>query len=232
MSRPINQHGDYFIPAGGGRGVDIASQRRDKLDTESLRYIRSRVKTGRKTIALDLGGGFGAHAIRMAQEGAVVLMIDVAGMAAEQFARASANQGFPPGRLTFLQKDFTQLSPEDIPAGFHVLYSQRAIHFVNYRTAKELMRRLFIHMAPGGAAFVSATGYDTECGRTYLDRSKPVEDRFNHLAPDMQQKHGIEQRLVIYREQDLTALLRSAGFRDVRVWTSSFGNIKAVAKKA
>lgn len=231
MSRTINEHGDQFRPTDGGHGVDIASQRADELDNESLAYIRARTEAGHKVTAIDLGGGFGAHAIRMAQAGAAVVMIDIADMATERLSRASADEGIPPDRLTFLRKDFAELSEDEIPADFDLLYSQRAIHYVSYRTALPLMRKFFQSMVRGGAIFLSAAGYDTEYGKTYPDRSKPIEDRFNHLEPDMQAKHGIEQKIVTYKKEEMLALLQSAGFEGIRVWTSRFGNIKAVARK-
>lgn len=231
MPRPINEYGDKFRPTEGGHGVDIASQRQDELDRESLEYIRARSEAGREVTAVDLGGGSGAHAIRMAQSGAQVVMIDLAGTAAEPFARACAELGIPAQRLALLQKDFAALSPQDLPADFDVLYSQRAIHYLPYRNAQTLLGRLLSRMAAGGAAYISAAGYDTEYGKTYPGCGLPVEDRFHHVTPEMQAKHGIERKLVTYQQEDLRALLRFAGFVDVRVWTSAFGNIKATARK-
>ena len=112
-----------------------------------------------------------------------------------------------------------------------MLYSQRAIHYVPYRTAEKILRQMFNRMAKDGMVYISAAGYDTEYGKTYPDRSKPVEERFNFVTPDMQEKHGIFQKIVTYKEEEMAALLKGAGFTDIHVTHSAFGNIKAVAHK-
>jgi len=231
MPLSINEHGDRFLPTDGGYGIDVASQRRDQLDDECLEYVFARTKAGLETTAVDLGGGYGAQSMRMAQAGAAVTMIDIADMATPHFAQAIVEQNIPPQRLSYLRKDFALLSENDVPAAFSVLYSQRAIHYVPYRTVQALMRMLFNRMAPGGRAYISAAGYDTEYGTTHPARRKPVEERFDHVTPEMRAKHGIERKITIYTMEDLRVLLRYAGFEDIRIRTSRFGNIKAVAGK-
>ncbi|NGX63289.1 MAG: hypothetical protein KR126chlam6_00697 [Candidatus Anoxychlamydiales bacterium] len=86
-------------------------------------------------------------------------------------------------------------------------------------------------MADRGAIFISAAGWDTEYGKTYPDRMKEIEDRFNFVTPDMQQKHGIMQKIVTYKEEDMVRLLTEVGFSEINVTSSAFGNIKATARK-
>lgn len=223
MTEPLNQYGDKFKPTDDGHGVDIASQRQDELDKASLAFIRQANKPMR---AVDLGGGFGIHSVRMAEAGADVTMIDIADMTADSFRNSAASQ-----KLRFVQKDFAALSPEDLPERFDVLYSQRAIHYVPYDEAKKTLRMMFNHMVQGGAVFISAAGWDTEYGKTYPDRDKPVQERFCMVTPDMQEKHGIRHNIVTYKEEELARLLEDSGFSDVSVTRSAFGNIKATAFK-
>ncbi|HEY8191500.1 MAG TPA: class I SAM-dependent methyltransferase [Alphaproteobacteria bacterium] len=231
MADSINQYGDQFRPTDNGHGVDISSQRQDELDVQSLAYIREQAAGGRKILVVDLGGGFGAHSIRMAETGAAVTMIDIADMATENFSKAVTEKSIPTGDLRFLHRDFSQLENEDIPENFDVLYSQRAIHYVSYPTAEKVLHLLFSRMAQGGAVYISAAGYDTEYGKTYPDRAKPVEERFNYVTPDMQEKHGITHKITTYKEEDMAVLLKTAGFGDIQVTHSGFGNIKAMARK-
>jgi cyclopropane fatty-acyl-phospholipid synthase-like methyltransferase len=219
MTEKWNMHGDVFRPAGEGRGVDISHQRQDELDIACLDFIREHVKTGENVSAVDLGGGFGAHSLRMAEAGATVTMVDSGG---------AFTAHHPAVRL--LQKDFREVKADDIPQAFQVLYSQRAIHYIRYAEALELLKRLASPMVPDGRAFISAAGYDTEYGKTYPDRDKPVEQRFARVMPDMAEKHDIRQPIVIYTEGDMKRLLEEAGFRDVRTSVSAFGNIKAMAR--
>ncbi len=223
MSEPLNKYGDQFKPTDDGHGVDIASQRQDELDLASLAFIRDAKKP---VMAVDLGGGFGAHAVRMAEAGADVTMIDIADMTTENFKKTAVS-----GKLKFVQRDFAALVPSEIPEDFAVLYSQRAIHYVPYDDAKKILSMMFNRMAKGGAVFISAAGWDTEYGKTYPHRDRPVAERFDFVAPDMQAKHGIAHKIVTYREEELAALLKEAGFTDVKATRSAFGNIKATARK-
>src|SRR5690349_17256430 len=95
MPPSINQYGDRFLPTDGGYGVDVASQRRDELDDECLEYIGVRTKAGLETRAVDLGGGCGAHSMRMGEAGAEVTMIDIVDMATPHFARAVIERNIP-----------------------------------------------------------------------------------------------------------------------------------------
>jgi ubiquinone/menaquinone biosynthesis C-methylase UbiE len=234
MSEPLNKYGDSFKPTDDGRGVDISSQRQDELDQGAVAAIARRYNDRNQetaVTAVDLGGGFGAQALRMAQAGATVTMIDIADMAGDNFNKAVAAGLVSEGQVRFLQKDFSAIKAEDVPQGFDVLYSQRAIHYLPYKEAEAVLRIMFNRMAAGGEVFISAAGWDTEYGKTYPDRDKPVEERFAFVAQDMQEKHGITHKIVTYKEQDLSDLLTRVGFDSVDVTSSSFGNIKARARK-
>ena len=215
----------------GGRGHDISSKRQDELDFQSVKTIEDRTAAGLATIALDLGGGYGAQAQRFAEAGAIVTLIDRGDMARETFNRAVTEGRVKPDALNFVQKDFTSLTAADVPDNIDVFYSQRAIHYVPYDEAAKTLSLIFNKMAPGSKAFVSAAGYDTEYGLTYPDRDKPVEQRYSLLTPDMAEKHDIRTKIVTYAEADLAKLLINTGFTDVQVARSDFGNIKAMARK-
>lgn len=223
MAGPLNEYGDAFNPTEGGYGVDISSQRQDELDLASLEFISS---AEGPVAAVELGGGFGAHSIRMAEAGANVVMIDIADMTTEKFKKTAVS-----GKLKFLCRDFSSLQPMELPDHIDLLYSQRAIHYVPYAEAKRVLAMMSNRMTSGGAVFISANGWDTEYGKTFPDRDKPVEERFNFVTPEMQEKHGITHKIVTYKKEELAQLLRDAGFTDVQVTRSAFGNIKAMARK-
>lgn len=223
MTGNFNQYGDQLKPTENGHGVDISSQRQDELDRASLIFIHEAQGSVK---VVDLGGGFGAHAIKMAEAGADVLMIDIADMRTDTFKRVAST-----GRLRFMQKNIVNLTPADLPEKIDVLYSQRTIHYLRYEEAKATLKTVFNQMSYGGRAFISAAGWDTEYGRTYPDRDKPIEERFSFVAADMQEKHSILHRITIYKEEEFAQLLREVGFSDINVTRSAFGNIKARALK-
>ncbi len=195
----INTYGDHFVPTYDGRGVDISSQRQDQLDLSALNFIREKVARCNKVQVIELGGGCGAHSIQMAIEGAEVIMIDIADTAAENFHKFSKTERGNPERLHFIQKDFTSLKQEDIPENYDMLFSQRSIHYVPYEDAKKILQLLYGHMARNGVIFISAAGWDTEYGKTYPDRNRPVDQRFNFITPDMQEKPGIRHKITTYK---------------------------------
>jgi len=231
MERIINEKGDVFLPTEDGHGVDISSQRQDKLDIRSCQMIRERVAVGYKMHVVDLGGGFGAHSIRMAEAGALVTMIDLSPEATDNFKKAVEQGMIVFDSVRFVQKDFCDIEDSDLPEKIDMLYSQRAIHYVPYKEALLVLSGLCNRMESDGHVFISAAGFDTEYGKTYPDRDKPVEDRFAFVADDMQKKYGIMHRLVTYKEEDMFKLLKAVGFRDIKVTRSDFGNIKARASK-
>lgn len=232
MTSKLNIYGDAPNPTEAGCGMDVSSQRTDALDQASCDFIRARAAKGERVTALDLGGGYGAHAIRMAEAGAErVIMVDKSDMARARFAEAVSGGKVKDGVLAFVQKDFGALTDDDVPQGFQVLYSQRAIHYLPYDDAKSFLTFLFNRMTPGGGVFLSANGWDTEYGKTYPDRDKPVQQRFALVAPDMREKHGIHHPVVTYKAEELKTLLEEAGFREAKAEASAFGNIKATAKR-
>ncbi|MDE1153655.1 MAG: methyltransferase domain-containing protein [Micavibrio sp.] len=234
MSQFTAEHQPALQPAPaktGGRGHDITSKRQDELDAQSIKAVVDGVAAGRPVTVLDLGGGYGTQSVRFAEAGATVTMIDRGDMAAAAFNAAVESGRVAKDKLTLQQSDFGKLAAADVPDGIDVFYSQRAIHYVPYADAAQALSLIFNKMAPGGKAFISAAGFDTEYGKTYPDRDKPVAERYAFLAPDMQEKHDIRHKIVTYSEGDMAELLTKTGFTDVQVTRSDFGNIKAMGRK-
>ncbi len=165
----------------------------------------------------------------MASLGAHVLMIDLVNVAKDNFNAAVAAGA--KGTLSFLQKDFGKLKETDVPDGLDILYSQRALHYLRYKDAAKCLKMIFGKMATGGAAFISVAGMGCEFGTSYPDRAKPVQRRFNKLAPDMQAKYNTQHKLVLYTEAETRVLLEDAGFSGITFIPSNFGNIRACAFK-
>lgn len=230
MTGTFNGYGDDFTPNQKGGGVDVSSQRQDDLDRASLTFIQDQIEKGRPVHALDLGGGFGVHALHMAQAGATVTLVDIETTQAKQnITQAIADRIIPGGRINIIETDFREIGPH--VASFNLLYSQRAIHYIPYKDAQDVLHSLFNKMSNGGSVFISGNGYYTEYGETYPHRDLPVEKRFSKLTDEMQKKHGIYLPVVTYKEDEMAKLLQSAGFVVEKVYSSRFGNIKAIAHK-
>lgn len=221
-NKPLNLYGDQAVLLANGHGADIASQRADDLDLMAIEHAKSRTST----FALDIACGAGGQAIRLAQEGAVVLATDIMDMTA---VIQSASAGVP-GRVTFAKLDMRNLENLHIELPADIIICQRAIHYIPFADAVEVIAGMRELLATDGRLYLSASGIHSELGNGYEGRDEPLATRYAELAAEMRDRHGIHGPVCLYSEDDLVRLLESAGLVPEQVFSSKFGNIKAVAK--
>lgn len=215
--------------AGGGCGIDVASQRADDLDERCMAFLDARFAHNQDTCpsALDLACGQGGQALRMAAAGALVTAVD-------QHDHETVIQGEAARRHiwrppVFVRADLRAL-PEDLSgAPFDAIICQRAVHYLPYAQAVAALRAWPRYLKPGARVFLSASGLASELGCDYPHQHKPVAERFAPLAPAMTARHDIQLPVCLYEAMDLVDLLHAAGFGIAEVFRSPFGNIKAVA---
>ena len=133
--------------------------------------------------------------------------------------------------LTFLHGDIRNVVAKWPGGNVDVVYSQRMLHYLDPADATELARRLYPMLAKGGRIFVSASGMNSELRQGYAGRDAPWGARYHPLSDEMRQKHGMEGRICLYTEDDMSKLFRSSGFAAESVYSSAFGNIKAIFTK-
>lgn len=225
MPHPLNTYGDSMVLLSKGFGVDVASQRADDLDNLATDFIKSRTSCDIPTLAMDICCGAGGQSIRMAQEGAKVLAIDV--ISGLSLFEKSESLGLGE-RIEFHQADARALD-----AFMHkksdVIVCQRAIHHFKYSEALAIVSKMRSLLSPGGRVYISASGLFSEFGQGYAGSYLPLQDRYSTLSPEMQNKHGILGSVCLYSKTDMASLLREAGLTYLEMFTSAFGNIKAVA---
>ncbi len=222
----LNSYGDKSGNLAGTHGVDISSQRMDDLDRKCLQFALE--KNSDELAAVDLGCGLGIQGVRIALSGIKTLLID--------FLDIESRIGQCSGLLNlqniqFLQKDARLLVPQDLPEKIQILYSQRFIHYLKFAEAEALIAMVAGRMETGGRVFLSASGIDTELADGYADRGKAVHDRYAPLSEAMALKHQIHEPVCLYSEMELKQLLKPYGFKEVLVWSSDFGNIKAIFER-
>ena len=83
-------------------------------------------------------------------------------------------------------------------------------------------------MAMEGRLYLSVSGLHSELGHGYEAGTAPRAARFGHLAPGMAAKHGIHAAVCLQEEDDLRWLAQRSGYAVQALWTSPFGNLKAV----
>lgn len=223
MSTSLNDYGDHPVFLAAGHGADIASQRADDLDLMAIDHVRSRAST----FAIDIACGAGGQAIRLAQQGASVLATDIADMA-DIILSAAANL---PGKVSFVKLDMRALDKLHVEMLADVIICQRAIHYLPFSDAVTVISAMNRLLTPDCRLYLSASGIHSELGDGYPGSDVPLEDRYAELAPVMRSKHGIHGPVCLYSEEDVAQLLAKGGFVSETIFSSTFGNIKAVARR-
>ena len=226
MASDFNAYGDKLIPTTGSHGANISLQRVDELDQACLDFITQRMSQYGCCYALDIGGGAGAQAMRMARLGAKVLLIDLSD---QSTSIENFNNDLGRNAITFLQQDVRTIT--SWPDKIDCVYSQRMLGFLRYAETLTLMTNLAQRAEPYAKFFVSTGGMQAEYASDYPDRNKPVQERFSHFSPAMSLKHGITFPECLYSDEELAQLLREAGLTIEKSWTSPFGNPKVIGCK-
>lgn len=204
--------------------MDVASTRADDLDKmilEEIRWLRN-------PKVLDLGCGEGGQSARMVMVGAQVLGIDIGDYRAE-FESLNAEHGFKRKQLVFLKKDALSSLKNFSDKEFDLVCMQRMVHYLPYTEAVELLCDL--KRVLKSKLYISVSGLDSEIGRDYKDKDLPVNERFSKLSEKDSGVFSISEPVCLYTKDEFVQLLEDSGWIVEEVWTSAFGNHKAVCIK-
>ena len=162
----LNLYGDQCTVLSANKGADIATQRADDLDQESIRHAQKHAGLA----ALDVGCGAGGQAARLAGVGAHVTGLDMPGLTeafrAHMWASREAH-GDAWGGSNFLGCNMLEIPQEWLDAhaqSFSQITCQRAIHYIRREQAVELLSKLRQALADDGKMFISCSGLDSELG--------------------------------------------------------------------
>lgn len=222
----LNSYGDHKLDTTGTHGTDIAAQRIDDLDLACLEFILTGAPP--QGVALDLGSGAGYHTLRMAALGMNAMSVDLLDLTAHY---ELVKQAFPTIALSHTCGRIEDFAVAENKVPLSLLYSQRTFHYLPFAESARILRELHDWTAPGAKAFVSVSGLGSELGEGYAHKRHDVADRWAPLDRSMADKHGILERVCLYREDDLDRLAKRAGFSCSHIWSSDFGNVKAILKR-
>jgi cyclopropane fatty-acyl-phospholipid synthase-like methyltransferase len=225
---PLNIYGDTLLSTTGMHGGNISSQRIDELDEACLTFIEELRAKGIAPFAIDIGGGNGAHACRMAASGADVTFVDLTDQRA---AIAAFNASSGRSAIRFHHADIRTIDLSAVSPPFHVIYSQRMMGCIRYGELRSLLEQLSRHAQPRARCFISASGLDTEYGADYPHRDRLVAERWWPISAAMAHKHQMYAPECLYRESELAELVAVSGFDVLRSWRSAFGTPKIVGEK-
>jgi SAM-dependent methyltransferase len=234
----LNVYGDAKCDLAQGHGSDIASQRLDELDRQACDFVEQQRQRhpDRSPLALDMGCGAGGLSAALAAAEADCLGIDRVdfGLEFQRLSDSRTVDGKPaPGKLRFLLADFLDLSDDflsEYQSAAAAIVSQRALHYAPFSRAVSTIRRFRGLLQPDGRFFLGLSGLGSELGDGYAAAGQPLEQRFATLAKSMAVIHGIQQPICLYDAVDVERLLTEGGFTPERIFTSAFGNLKAIAR--
>jgi len=223
----LNIYGDSGQEEIGGYGIDISTQRTDSLDIAMLRWVDSIGPQALRVV--DLGCGKGGQAIRLAALGCEVMAVDIQDFS-KQIAETLQEKKLPRESVRFIKSDIRH-TPEYLTGLYNLVYSQRTFHYIDYKDAQKLLKRIGRHFVKDQSSrlFISVSGIDSELGENYADRNKPIKYRFCHLDKKMQHKHKILLPVCLYSLKELEKLLLDCNYEIEKIYQSEFGNIKAIA---
>jgi SAM-dependent methyltransferase len=229
MSRSSG-YGDRPLTTRSGHGIDVAIQREDYLDGSAIKWIKSLIGQPQGTVvrALDAACAAGGQARRMARAGAVVTAVDLHDYGAD-LLNAAVEEGLT--GIEFVQADLRHADLYERLGQFDVIIAQRFIHYLPFSEAVDVVKLFESALRPDGRLYLSASGLRSELGRNY-DGETALANRFSALWRPMAEKHGIHEKVCLYEEQDMRALLGASGMTPEKVYTSPFGNIKCIAFRA
>ena len=186
---------------------------------------------------LDLGCGFGEHALELARRGYAVTGIDLREALLDRARQRSLAEG--------LELELLRESPDRFlrPGGFDAALALGWGFggLFGHRDPLRLLTRVHANLRPRGQLVVEAQGLEVlarrrrpptarrlPSGELWIDRRAPRKDwsaldlRWTLVTPDHQ--HEASFSLRIFSGRELESLLAAAGFRDVQLFGTPHGS--------
>lgn len=210
--------------------LERISQAGDELDQLALLEAGKRSRAGGEVSVLQIDCGDALLGLRIARTGAKVLAVDINIEPEAELLNAAAALGVSSNFRFQMWNSGHCLDTTPLPdSPFDIVACPHSLSAMPYAEAHTLLRRLVMMTKIGGKLFLSAYGVHSELSEGYPDENQPVRKRFAKLAPALAEKYGIPGKICLYSERDLFLLLFEAGLSVVKTFTTTHGNVKAIA---
>lgn len=202
----------------------------DELDQLALLESGKRSRAGAVVSVLQIDCGNAFLGLQLARNGAQVLAVDQNAQTGAPLQEAAIALGVTRNfRFQVWNPEYC-LDTTPLPgAPFDIVVCPHSLSLMPYSHAHNLLRRLALMVRIGGKFFISAYGLHSDLSDGYSDENQPVRQRFSLLTPVVAKKYGIKQAVCLYSERDLFLLLFEAGLSVVKTFSTTHGNVKAIA---
>ena len=206
-------------------GIDVGKTRLDDLDRMVLR--ESLAEPFAKQIVCNFGCGESALSVALGALGHRVYNYDNRDLSL--FYMLEQERG---RRQHFTQVDLDTIKKHLLPKQIDCAVFSRVLHYLPYVQARRLLQMTSDRLVVGGCMYLNVSGVESNLARGYTALDTPVETRMAVLGEQEQEEFNIHGPVCLYTESELRGLVESVeSLEIVELWTSQFGNIKAVVKK-
>lgn len=199
---------------------------RGELDVAAIEYVKSLSGRGFKPNIVELGCGDGLLAAKLVDVGAAVFACDII-----DNLNAAAREVCATGNMVTVIQPMQRLSRDQLPSPIDGLVAQRSLHWLSYKDAGRVLKKIAERMPDGASLFVSLAGLDSPLGRSY-----PFNEK-TRLSRRYAQSHRVDgffgHKCTLYSGEEAKGFVEDRGFKVTSIRSTRWGlwNIKAVRSK-
>jgi hypothetical protein len=132
-------------------------------------------------------------------------------------------------QMTFVPYHLPELPNNPDGEPYDIVILRRSLCRMPYGEAKQFIRAMMQKMRIGGKLYLSILGLHSALGEDYAEANLDISKRFAELSPAIAKKYNIDYPVCLYSERNLFMLLLESGASVLRTFTTTYGNVKAVA---
>lgn len=219
------------VSISGRYGSCVSMYTPDDIDLRALQYAEELITVKQHGLlhVADLGSSpYCPQSIRFAYLGYQVDAFDLEPPAPE-FGQINQELG---KKIQYVQKNLLDVSVNDLQP-YSIVYTNRCLFFLPFAEAKKVISK-FVNVAlPGAKFFISVMDIDGPLAENYLDREKPLADRFSRVKNDYAKKVECNMPVCFYRPEEVERELLSglSVLLEEIIQTTEHSSIKIIFKK-
>jgi len=230
MNAPRSSRDDLGVVSIRRDWLELISQPGDELDQLALLEAGKRARAGADVQVLQVDCGDAILGLRLARAGSSVLAVDPVPATGAALQEAAQALGVEKRFRFHVWSTAHCADTTPLPgAPFDLVICPHSLSLLPYEKAHTLLRRLTLMTKTGGKLFISAYGIHSELSEGYPGENQPARQRFAPLAAKLAEKYELHRPVCLYSERDLFLLLFEAGLSVTKTFTTTHGNVKAIA---